>query len=405
MTDSLLQLGLYLTAAAVAGAVLGWVIRASSNKSALQKLNDKWHLKFDDAARQRDTFNSENIKLRASIESQQALVHKHELAASKMRTGLESATEKIKSLSKDLFSLKGERDELSNRCNATTQALNAARQQVAELEAEFVKAGEFYKGELGKAIDKRKGLESKLDDAKLEHESLSNLLQASRSEHESVSKMLTAAQTRLDNLDAMEQKVIELEAQNAQFRHDTTLLQQEIAALQRDVAELDELKVQNKELAHCLQSMEDSRKQYERDAQRYRDQAENSEKQTETLRMKLDDVEESFAMMAQQHDEALKIAMNDQAGQEPAEDKVNGHGPEEQDVDDLTEIVGIGKVFQQTLNDLGIFSFRQIASFGPADVARINMELKEFRGRMEQDDWIGQARELHFKKYGEAEGL
>ena len=405
MTDSLLQLGLYLTAAAVAGAVLGWVIRASSNKSALQKLNDKWHLKFDDAARQRDTFNSENIKLRASIESQQALVHKHELAASKMRTGLESATEKIKSLSKDLFSLKGERDELSNRCNATTQALNAARQQVAELEAEFVKAGEFYKGELGKAIDKRKGLESKLEDAKLEQESLSNLLQASRSEHESVNNMLTAAQTRLDNLDVMEQKVIELEAENAQFRHDRTLLQQEIAALQRDVAELDELKVQNKELAHCLQSMEDSRKQYERDAQRYRDQAENSEKQTETLRMKLDDVEESFAMMAQQHDEALKIAMNDQAGQEPAEDKVNGHGPEEQDVDDLTEIVGIGKVFQQTLNDLGIFSFRQIASFGPADVARINMELKEFRGRMEQDDWIGQARELHFKKYGEAEGL
>ena len=404
MTDSFLQLGLYLTAAAVAGAVLGWVIRANSSKSALQKLNDKWHIKFDDAARQRDRFNSENIKLRSSIESQQALVHKHEQAAAKMRTGLESATEKIKSLSKDVFSLKGERDDLKNKFHSASQGMTVAKRQVEELEVEFQKAGEFYKGELGKAIDKRKGLESKLEDAKLEHESLSNLLHASRSEHESVNKMLTAAQTRLDNLDAMEQKVIELEAQNAQFRHDTTLLQQEIAALQRDVAELDELKVQNKELAHCLQSMEESRKQYERDAQRYRSQAENSEKQTETMRMKLDDVEQSFAMMAQQHDEALKIAQQEQTPREEPEDQINGHGAQHE-VDDLTEIVGVGKVFQQTLNELGIFSFRQIASFGPADVARINMELKEFRGRMEQDDWIGQARELHFKKYGETEGL
>jgi hypothetical protein len=33
-------------------------------------------------------------------------------------------------------------------------------------------------------------------------------------------------------------------------------------------------------------------------------------------------------------------------------------------------------------------------------LARVNTELKEFKGRMEQDDWIGQARELHFRKYG-----
>jgi len=102
--------------------------------------------------------------------------------------------------------------------------------------------------------------------------------------------------------------------------------------------------------------------------------------------------------MAKQQDNALKIARKKEV-----EKPVNGHEPAEQIVDDLTEIVGIGKVFQQTLNDLGIFNFRQIASFGPADVARVNMQLNEFKGRMEQDDWIGQAKELHFKKYGAAE--
>jgi predicted flap endonuclease-1-like 5' DNA nuclease len=71
------------------------------------------------------------------------------------------------------------------------------------------------------------------------------------------------------------------------------------------------------------------------------------------------------------------------------------------DVDDLTEIIGIGKVFERTLHDLGVYHFRQIAAFGPVEIARINSELKEFKGRVEHDDWIGQAKDLHFRKYGE----
>ena len=77
--------------------------------------------------------------------------------------------------------------------------------------------------------------------------------------------------------------------------------------------------------------------------------------------------------------------------------------PTEQEVDDLKEIVGIGKAFERTLHELGVYSFRQIANFGVADIARVNMELREFKGRMEQDDWIGQAKELYFKKYGGTE--
>jgi predicted flap endonuclease-1-like 5' DNA nuclease len=68
--------------------------------------------------------------------------------------------------------------------------------------------------------------------------------------------------------------------------------------------------------------------------------------------------------------------------------------------DDLQEIVGVGKVFEQALHELGIFKFSQIAAFDISDIARVNSKLKDFKGRMEQDDWIGQAKELHFKKYG-----
>ncbi len=49
----------------------------------------------------------------------------------------------------------------------------------------------------------------------------------------------------------------------------------------------------------------------------------------------------------------------------------------------------------------GIVSFRQIASFDMADITRVNAEPREFKGRMEQDDWIGQAKELQFQTYGD----
>ena len=396
MTDPILQMAPYLGGAIVAGALLGWLLRTATGNRRLNQLCDEWQIKYDEAARQRDRFNAENIKIRANIETLQGLVAKHEHAAARSKTDLQSAAEKIKALTKDVFTLKNDREGLESKLASSQSALSMANGQLKDLQEEFVKAGNFYKGELEKALEKRTTLKDQLDDAEAEHQSLSNLLESARSEHDSVNKMLAAAQTRLDNLDAMEQKVIELEAEVAELRHQAAGKQQKVDALLRDVAELDELKVQNKELAHCLKSMENSRKQYEDDAKRYREKAENSNKQSATLRMRLDDVESSFAEMARQQDEALKIAKVKQE-----EKQVNGNKAAAKEVDDLTKIVGIGKVFQQTLHDLGIYSYRQIASFGPADIARVNMELKEFRGRMEQDDWVGQAKELLFKKYGE----
>ena len=229
----------------------------------------------------------------------------------------------------------------------------------------------------------------------MEHESFSNLLQSSRSEKDSVNKMLAAAQTRLDNLDAIEQKVIQLEAENAQLNHDATLARQEIEVLQRDVEELEELKVQNKELSQCVTSLEDSRKQYETDAKRYKKHAGQSEQKSETLRIKLDEVEKNFADMEVQQRSALK-----EARKPPVTPKTNGKKSPKKVKDDLQEIVGIGKVFEHALHEIGIYSFAQIAAFDVKDVARVNMALKECKGRMEQDDWIGQAKDLQFKKYG-----
>ena len=251
-----LQTALFLLAAGVVGTVVGWLIRSAASNRRIDQLNDEWQTKLDDVVRQRDRFIAEIASLRSTIDSQQADIRKYEIAVIKGRTDLESAHEKEKLMSKSIFTLRAEREDFKSKVVQFQNALVSLKQQSAQLQTEFVKSAEFYKGELAKAFEKRKTLEVSLDNAKLEHESFSNLLQASQSEHESVNKMLASAKNRLTNLDALEQDVIKLQAENAQLRHDASRTKQEIEVLERDVAELDELKVQNNELAHCVKSME-----------------------------------------------------------------------------------------------------------------------------------------------------
>ena len=61
--------------------------------------------------------------------------------------------------------------------------------------------------------------------------------------------------------------------------------------------------------------------------------------------------------------------------------------------DDLKRISGIGPGIEKTLHELGIYHFRQIAQFTPDHVAWIDQRLR-FKGRIEREDWIGQARKL-----------
>lgn len=390
-----LQTGLYLLAAAGGGVVIGWLIRSLGSSRSLSQMGDQWQQRLDQAVRQKDQLNAENASLRVSIEAQEAVVNKHTQAAARTRTEIESLRAKADALTKNSFVLGEERDEFKNRLARSMGLVNTAKQQLTAKQAEFAKASEFYKGQLEGALEQRAALERKVEDSKSEHASLRNLLMSSKAEYESISNLLATAQSRLHNLDEMEQKVIELEAENAELRQETTHAKRRADALLREVDEMDALKVQNKELAHCLKSMESSRKQYEQDALRYRNQYEHSEKQSETLRFKLGDIEKNWAEMQRNGNGAI----NDDAHPNIALPPFGLDAPQGEP-DDLTEIVGIGKVFEETLHSLGVYHFRQIAAFGPTEIARINTELKEFKGRIEHDDWIGQAKELHFRKHG-----
>ena len=61
--------------------------------------------------------------------------------------------------------------------------------------------------------------------------------------------------------------------------------------------------------------------------------------------------------------------------------------------DDLTQIKGIGQVIVKKLHRLGITQFAQIANFTPDDIARVD-EVLAFKGRIEREKWVEQARDF-----------
>ena len=60
--------------------------------------------------------------------------------------------------------------------------------------------------------------------------------------------------------------------------------------------------------------------------------------------------------------------------------------------DDLKQIFGIGPVTEKALNDLGITSYSQLADLKSHEIEKIAGALEIVPGRIERDDWVGNAR-------------
>ncbi len=82
----------------------------------------------------------------------------------------------------------------------------------------------------------------------------------------------------------------------------------------------------------------------------------------------------------------------------------NNHRSEatKQQGDDLKKIWGIGVVFEKLLNDMGIRTFDELANISDNDIASVRESLGVYASRIEKDNWILQAIELHESHHGVA---
>lgn len=69
--------------------------------------------------------------------------------------------------------------------------------------------------------------------------------------------------------------------------------------------------------------------------------------------------------------------------------------------DDLKRITGIAQVLEKKLNAFGVYTYRQIMQWDVVAVEEFS-KLLSFRDRIDRDDWIRQARDLHEETYGRA---
>lgn len=64
------------------------------------------------------------------------------------------------------------------------------------------------------------------------------------------------------------------------------------------------------------------------------------------------------------------------------------------EADNLKVISGVGPFLERKLNAIGIYTYRQIANFSKEDVELVNDIIEFFPGRIQRDNWVGQATEL-----------
>ena len=69
------------------------------------------------------------------------------------------------------------------------------------------------------------------------------------------------------------------------------------------------------------------------------------------------------------------------------------------EADDLKKITGVAKVLEGKLHQQGIYTYKQIADWKPAQMDAFG-ELLSFKNRIQRDDWKKQAKALHKEKHG-----
>ncbi|MBT8065848.1 MAG: hypothetical protein KJO09_01310 [Gammaproteobacteria bacterium] len=301
MDGSTLEIALYALGGGTLGVTAAWFIQAAIAKRSRKQLRKEAGRELQQVTAQKEIFAKKLSKANATIESLQAASANHTAKYGDLK-------KKAKLLANNILTLRAERENTKAALSKFQAAQSALRQKTAKLKSEFEKSRDFYKRELAKSFEKRKALEAEIKEARSEQEDFAKLVESSTLEHGSTENMIVAAQLRLGQLQVLERNVNKLEAENAQLNRDLIHVRQEFDRRERDLAEMEELRLHNKQLVRCVEALESSRKEHESEAERYREQADESEKMSETLRLRLDDLAANFADIEEQQNEALNDA-------------------------------------------------------------------------------------------------
>ncbi len=79
-------------------------------------------------------------------------------------------------------------------------------------------------------------------------------------------------------------------------------------------------------------------------------------------------------------------------------DKIGDAAPPAPEKDDLTLIEGVGPFLEKKLNEIGVYTYEEIAGWDSARVRAVTEAIQYFPGRIDRDNWMEQAALLALRK-------
>ncbi len=200
------------------------------------------------------------------------------------------------------------------------------------------------------------------------------------------------------DLDALNNQILGLQTKNGELENKVTLgsskdgeisdLKTKIASLRAD---LDALRHKNGQLSSDLDASRSRGNQLEADLEALRNtngqlaaDLEDCRSQKVPLATTYEENDEDKAARAQAE---VKAALGSKIKSASADEK-----------DDLKRINGVGPFIEKKLNNLGIYTFEQVSQFDDDLSNKVTDAIEFFPGRIQRDDWVGQAKILLGKK-------
>ena len=373
-----------LALALVVGLVLGWVFRGDRSAKEKIAINAGWQDQLESQQAELDRLAEQNVSLMEQISQYQA--------------SQKDSVNRAKELSDSLKETFKRRDELQRQLKDFRVKLEATTAQRDQLKSTV---------ENRELKNKSSANESKEKDDKIFH--LSRELTSWQSR---VPPLVEKFQERDKQARALEAELETVRARLASFEEMARTNETRMESVDAD-SMLDGLDVSNEPhsdtAARTVAELQDQIHDAADDDAEMEQEPEAVEEFTASDNELLPEdifVEEGDDETAGEPDADTGTDTNTDTDTEKAEDdlftSVNKYlddvAEPGDDKDDLKKIKGVGPVIEKTLNELGIFLFNQIAEMSEFEIDRVAQRLKGFRSRIYREDWMGQARDLQFRK-------
>jgi predicted flap endonuclease-1-like 5' DNA nuclease len=282
---------------------------------------------------------------------------------------------------------------LQHDLDKTSGELRAYRDRLESIEIEL--------GESANVLKDRDAQLKELQDRLVLFDKIETELAAKKSEVDSLQTELSSLRTKLEGTEARLKKPAQADriSEIESLKKNLAGKENEISLLLNRVKELAPLNLQIKDRELRIRELE---RKYADELNAKDSTIANLSAQINDLESKLRLAETNSPAQAQSADAATEIVMLKRRINELETMHILAvHPPPKDQWDDLVAISDRAPAPVKMLHRLGIYNFKQVAIWDDDLIDWIDSQLERSHGRIRSEHWVENAKNEHFKKYGE----